>query len=430
LKRLIDKIDTTLAFQIFQISRFGTWLVISFFLVKFLPEQSIIGEFEYSLFLLSLVSFFWNIGLKNALVNYYSKSLQQEISLSIVFYLLFFAGLCTAIGIGLYASYSDVDYIHDNRFILIFLFLFFGLSTLPEYILLLRKRSLHLVVYGIVIHGLLLFVMVTALLTKPKLELLLMVYTFWMLIKVVYTVWLLKGTGYQSITQKGIFDFIGYSLPFMFYIVMNKGMEFVDGLIVRQFFPLDVFPVYRYGAKEFPISLILFSALATASIPLYIKSGRKSLIVLRNKVKVLIFILFPIIAVLLIISPFLFKAVYNELYLDSAKIFNIHLLIIFSRVWLPQVVLVAKEYMKQLIFFSGIEIIINISLSIVFIQSYGLLGIAYGTLIAYLIHKSLLVLYLNIKEGIIPSEYMPIPIYTVFSVILFAIFVISQNFLF
>lgn len=426
---MLLKTDTTFSFQIFQLSRFGTWLLISFILVKFLSIQQIIAEFEYSLFLLGLASFFWNIGLKNALLNHFSKSPDPEKSIKTTFYLLLLGGFCTALAMGFFAFLSDLELMLQNRSIYMFLFLVFGVSTMPEYILLLRKQTAALRNFGFIIHGILFFLICIAVHYKAGLSSLLMVYGGWLLLKASYAYWLImKNAAARFSVSEGL-AFFNYSLPFMFYIAISNAMEFIDGIIVKQYFPIEDFPIYRYGARELPISLILFSALVTASIPLFIQNGKESLHEVKSRIRNLIMILFPVTAVLILLSPFLFRFFYNELYLESAEIFRIHLLIILSRAWVPQIILISKEYMKQLMFISIIEIIINISFSIYLMNIMGLRGIAYGTLIAYIVHKFILIVYLNLKEKIKPQDYMPIKTYASFSLLLIMIFLISKQLL-
>ena len=111
---------------------------------------------------------------------------------------------------------------------------------------------------------------------------------------------------------------------------------------------------------------------------------------------------------------------------DSATIFNIYLLIIISRLLLPQTLLNGLQISKPIMIAALLELIVNVSLSLILVQFYGIAGIAYATFIAYLFEKIYLSVVVKNKLKVGVSEYIPIKIYSIYSFTILVIFVIVE----
>lgn len=55
----------------------------------------------------------------------------------------------------------------------------------------------------------------------------------------------------------------------------------------------------------------------------------------------------------------------------------------------------------------GLELAVNFGLSILFVHQFGLVGIAFATVIASVLDKLVLMLWLKYSEGISPTNYWP-----------------------
>ena len=73
--------------------------------------------------------------------------------------------------------------------------------------------------------------------------------------------------------------------------------------------------------------------------------------------------------------------------MSTPSIFNVFLLVIISRLIFPQTILIAFGKTKMVLLISVLETILNIILSVIFVQYFGLIGIAFGTFLAYLFEK-------------------------------------------
>ncbi len=56
---------------------------------------------------------------------------------------------------------------------------------------------------------------------------------------------------------------------------------------------------------------------------------------------------------------------------------------------------------------AGLELSVNFGLSILFVHQFGLVGIAFATVIASILDKLVLMVWLKSSEGILPTSYWP-----------------------
>ena len=75
---------------------------------------------------------------------------------------------------------------------------------------------------------------------------------------------------------------------------------------------------------------------------------------------------------------------------------------------------------------SFLEIVVNVGLSLWFVQLWGLPGVAYGTVCAYLFEKLFLMIFVKKNFNIHLSEYLNVKQHLVYSLLLSALFVIIE----
>src|SRR5690606_32838328 len=105
-----------------------------------------------------------------------------------------------------------------------------------------------------------------------------------------------------------------------------------------------------------------------------------------------------------------FPIIFNPKFAESATIFNIYLLIIISRLLLPQTLLNGLQITKPIIIAALMELILNVSLSLILVKYFGINGIAFGTFIAYLFEKIYLTVQVKRKLQVSLYEYIPVKI--------------------
>ena len=79
-------------------------------------------------------------------------------------------------------------------------------------------------------------------------------------------------------------------------------------------------------------------------------------------------------------------------------------------------------------FAAFIEMLINIAFSLILLQYFGLMGVAYGTIIAYFSEKLILLFYSYYILKIKPKDYIPITLLTAYSVILIICYFIVEKY--
>jgi O-antigen/teichoic acid export membrane protein len=211
----------------------------------------------------------------------------------------------------------------------------------------------------------------------------------------------------------------------MFSILLAGSMEYINSYIVEHYFENE-FAMFRYGARELPIFLILANSMSnvySGEIAKFNQQGmlREGLQKFKHASQKLMRWLFPGTILLMFLSPYMFKYVYNDELMEGYKIFNIYLLLIVSRMIFPQTVIMG--IMKSRIFYliSSNYLIINCLLSFWFIYLFGITGIAYATAISYLFEKIMLAIYCKM-EGISFKEYTPVGEYVLYSAITVGMF--------
>jgi len=222
------------------------------------------------------------------------------------------------------------------------------------------------------------------------------------------------------IPPKFAFRFLKLSLPLTFAAALSNSAPMIDGIIVRQLFSDEDFAIFIYGAREFPLFILMATALSETLV-LHLKMNGE-LNMLKNKSIKLMGFIIPIAFGLLLSSHFLFQFFFNSDFIKAAKIFDIYLLLVIPRMLFPQVILLANQKRKQILGISVIEFIANISLSLILAPIWGLEGIAWATFIAFSIDKVLLIFY-NIFTGIKVKNWLPLKQWLLFSVSLSLAFI-------
>ncbi|NNC95560.1 MAG: oligosaccharide flippase family protein [Chitinophagales bacterium] len=409
--------STTTALQFYQLSRYGSFLLISVLLVKFGLPQDVIGKYETFLFIAGIVSFFWIGGLLNTSLSIYpEKEDKGKFLFNLIFSLSFINGLaCSAVFFYFHFSGDFFPYIN----ILIPYIFLNNLSFLVEYVYLMKKNSTRLFIYSILIHSALLFLVCLCLFTVAgDLRVL-----FWSL--VIYAAlkcsWLLLQVWPLMRFQldlKEISYLWKYATPLILSMLLAGSGEYIDGLIIKYYFNDSAFAIFRYGAKELPLVLLVANSFSTSTIPKVAENLEHSLPYIKRNSYLLIHLLFPISIILIACSDWLYVFVFDDEFLQSASLFRIYILLVIFRLMFPQTILIGLKKTKVLMSISAIEILLNVSLSLYFVQFWGLRGIAIATVIAYFADKVISAGYVYFTLNINPRKYIPMKTLSFYTFIL------------
>jgi len=425
--------------QIYQFLRFGTFFLVSILLAKITFSRFtsgfgtlLLSKHEMLMLLSSSLTFFWVSSITNTLIPFYhaSDEIKQKRILFNTFVVLtifsLVAGIITAV-VGYYKHPKDAD-----LYQMFALVVFLNTPTyMADYIFYLKGKYKSLMIWGGLTFGAHILLLCLPIYMKQTLNLAINLLVILSLIKFNYTLILLMKYSIISFHTRLILEFMKKVLPFLFSILLAGSMDYINSYIVEYYFsPVD-FAIFRYGAKELPIFLILANSLSniySGEIANYNKNGNlaEGLAKLKASSTKLMRWLFPTTIVFILISKYFFEIAYNQDLVQGYKIFNIYLLLIISRMLFPQTVVMGL--MKNRIFYlvSTNYLILNCILSFWFIGIWGIEGIAYATVISFMVEKILLVVYCKM-EGVDLRKYTSIGEYLIYATLTLVAFFLNLN---
>jgi len=436
-------IDNISGLQAVQLLRFVTFLIISIVFTKSHLSRAQIGNWELFLFIASLLSFFWVSGIIQSLLTLFNRNRtfredgetegRKSPEIFNAFLLIsFFSVLVFAMAIPvkaiLSASSSDPEIPYAN--LLLLYILVSNPVTLIEYIYLLNKRPHRVLQYGIYTYGAqLLFVLAPVLAGFDEKS------AIWGLFAItgVRWVWLIILLRRYTLLKVS-YDFIGEHLkvgmPLILTFLISGSAQYIDGIIVSAHYSdPGVFAMYRYGAKEFPLVLLLANGLSNALLPRFsTREGmREALVTLRQKSDRLIKYLFPISIATMFVARWVYPRLFTPEFARSADVFMIYLLLIIPRLVFPQTIVIGRRKTNVILITAAVEIAVNIPLSLMLIRPYGVVGVALATFMVYFLEKLFLIYYVWKKMKIRPAEYIPVASWLLWSALLIVLFILIDH---
>lgn len=436
-------IDNISGLQAVQLLRFITFLIISIVFTKSHLSRTQIGNWELFLFISSLLSFFWVSGIIQSLLTLYSRNRtfredgetegRKSPELFNAFLLItFFSVLVFTMGIPvkiiLASSQMEPGIPYAN--LLLLYILVSNPVTLIEYIYLLNKRPHRIIQYGIYTYSAqLLFVLAPVVAGFDEKS------AIWGLfaITAIRWVWLIILL-HRYTLPKISFDFIREHLrigmPLILTFLISGSAQYIDGIIISaRYADPGVFAMYRYGAKEFPLVLLLANGLSNALLPLFsTRDGmRGALVTLRHRSARLINYLFPISIATMLVARWVYPRLFTPEFTRSADVFMIYLLLIIPRLVFPQTIVIGRRKTRIILIVAAVEIAVNVPLSLLLIRPYGVVGVALATFIVYSLEKVYLIWYVWKKMKIRPAEYIPVASWLIWSALLVLLFVLIDH---
>jgi O-antigen/teichoic acid export membrane protein len=409
------------AIQLFQLFRFAAVFLTGVILAQKGFSSEEISKYETFLFITYAATFFWLSGITNSFLALFPKSAENDKRG------LFFntAILLTAVAIissMFIAGLAKGGIIHSPYLKLIVIYIILSIpSYLNEYILLMLERNKQLLIYGIASFVLHVLLVLAAVFIHGQ-----MVWVLWSLVamavvKMLFLFFLLMKYSSFSFNLQQIKLLGSSSLPLAFSYLLSGSSEVIDGFLVKKYYSESDFAIFRYGARELPIVLLMANAFSSAAIPVVAKNMDEGLELIRVNSLKLFNAFFPITILLMFFSKQIFTIVFNAEFAQGAFIFNIYLLLIVSRLLFPQTVLNGLGKNSFLVVSAFLEVIVNVVASMLLMNKFGISGIAMGTVVAHLFDKLLLIGYCKLKLNIEPERYISVFQHFFFSFMLFVI---------
>lgn len=424
--------------------RFTVFLIISIVFTKSHLTRAEIGSWEMFLFIAGLISFFWVTGVIQSLLPLYhrnktyhkigdngqgkSPEIFNAFILLCLFSLLFF-------GIGHTIKYNfSVFKFSGNVPYLNLLLLYLLLSNpvcLIEYIYLLNNRSYRIFQYGVYTFSFQLIIIILPVLLGKEI-----IWSIYGLLVVTAGRWvwlliLLRRYSEMKISLDFMKEHLYLAFPLILTSLISGSAQYTDGVIISAVYrDPGWFAWFRYGAKEFPLVLMLANGLSNAMLPEFSTRARmkESLAKIRAKSRKLMHLCFPATMLVMMFARWIYPRMFTPEFQKSADVFLIYSLLVIPRLVFPQTVIVGRKKTHITLISSLLELALNIPLSLLMIKmGKNIVGVALATFIVYMLGKIFLTGYLWIKMKIKPSEYIPLKIYTLYSILLILLFVLIDH---
>lgn len=437
-------IDNITGLQLFQLMKPVIFLIISVVFTKSHLTRAEIGQWEMFMFLAGLVTFFWVTGIIQSLLPLYHRNktfhkignsgFAKSPEIYNAFLLLCFFSIVIFL-IGHIVKYNfSVFHISGNApyiNLLLFYILISSPVCLIEYIYLLNNRAHRIFQYGFqTFFAQLLMIIVPIILGKD------ITWSIWGLIVISLIRWiwliiLLRRYSEMTISVSFMKEHLYLAAPLILTSLISGSAQYTDGVIVSAVYrDPSMFAWFRYGAKEFPLVLMLANGLSSAMLPEFStrERMRESFAKIKAKSKKLMHLLFPTVMVVMLFTRWFYPRLFNPDFQKSADVFLVYSLLIIPRLVFPQTIIVGRKKTHISLIAAILELIINIPLSLLMIKwGYNIVGVALSTFIVYTIGKAFLVGYLWLKMNIKPSEYIPIKVYTLYSVLTSVLFILIDH---
>lgn len=195
--------------------------------------------------------------------------------------------------------------------------------------------------------------------------------------------------------------------PLMAYASVGALVTAFDPWFVNYWYAGDevVFARFRYGARELPLLAAIVNGSLVVVLPRLTEAPAAGLDLLKATSRRLMHWVFSGAILVLLTVNWWWTLVFTEAFADSLPLFRAYLFVVASRLIFPVPVLTARGHTRLLMVFGGLELVLNVGLSLLLASRFGLLGIVWATVIAYLMDKLALMAYLKYRTGIGPRRY-------------------------
>ncbi len=385
------------AWQAYIFMRFLMMLSLGICLAKLGFSKTYIALFETFLLIMVAGSSFWVNGCFQTLAG---ENFKGKASLRTIFWSMTgYAGLVSLLFYGLHSwifSFWHVEESGEITFWICLWFLTYPVSLLLEYAWMIEKKSSLLWFSVFCLQPLIpIFLIGSAYTGNP--EAMVRGFVFLGLLRWLLLVGYVQPWKEKPTWQKG-------TLPLLLVGILTGYAPHIDAGIVRRFVP-DQLAIFQYGAKELPLSVMLMAALSEAVAPFV--RVKEDLSAVRQRVKKYMWPLFILSLGLMWMAPFLFRTVFSPDFAEAAGIFQIFLLLLIPRLWMPQVWFLGTGQRKKILWAAGIDTFLNVTVSLALFPFFGIHGLAWGTVVAFSVEKIVLALWLR-KEGIDLDQLIPL----------------------
>jgi O-antigen/teichoic acid export membrane protein len=308
------------------------------------------------------------------------------------------------------------------------LFLFLHLPTLlNETLYLLLKKPWELFAYGVLSFGLQVLVVLLPAFWAWGLEAIVQGLLALALLKALWLLGILGRFGTWGWDGNLMQQWWRASAYLMVYAAISGLIVVSNAWMVNWYYGGDArqFALFRYGARELPLSLALVTGLNTVIVPRVVENLATALPEIRRRSTRLMHFLFPFSALLLLSSQWWFTWVFNAEFLESRPVFNTYLLLVVSRVVFSFPILNAFQDRRIAIMGALSEALFNVVLIAIFLPLWGILGVAIANFFSYALEKAIYCWHLQRRYQISVSAYLQVPLWGMYTLALIFLWVLQ-----
>lgn len=405
--------------QVFQLLRLGSVVLTSILLAKSGIGLEAIGAYEALLYVGSVVAFFWANGLLQGIPTVHARLDASErpvfwFNLFLLFFAIAFV-LCAAVWLGRAWALPALTGLEQVCCVEWFcLYLFFQLATLPvEHLYLLLGRPRALVGWGAASFGLYAVAVAAPVYAGYGLEGGLQALAALGALRFLWAVGLLTRHAAAQWRPDLLRRYVTFSLPLMLNLLVGSLVLLFDAWLVGWHFnDAEVFALFRYGSREFPWATALATGLGTAMTAHLAARPDTGLAELKGQSRRLFHRVFPLTIALLFLSGWLFPVVFSPAFAAAAPLFNIYLLLTASRVLLPNAVVLAHGHARAILAVGLVELILKVALGLLFVQAWGLAGVAWSAVAVFFWEKIGLIWYIEKRLRVRTTDWLDVRLYT------------------
>ncbi len=399
--------------QVAQLSRQGVAVLVAVALAQSPIPASEIGHYEQLQYVAYLLSFAWTTGLLQSLLAVYGGQEERRQKSLLFWAALAFLALSIAVLLPIWLQPAELIQILTGSTSLSYLFLFSGYlighwpSLLVEYIYNLKEQGRSLIWFALISNGLFLVAVVVPPYIGYSLEESFRLLIGLGLLKFGWLLRLLYKYSYWQWEPEVLRKWVQTAAPLILYALLGAlSMSFDPWFVGQRFDGASVpFAIYRYGSRELPLVGALTVGIFQGVLPRFSRQPETALEELRRASVRLMHLLFPVSIVLLLTSRWWFRWVFTEAFADSIPIFNTFLLITISRMVFATVPIIGLQRSNAMPFLILLSLGGNALFSYLLFPYFGLLGIAWGTVLAFSLEKWGMILYLRSRLQIRLGQY-------------------------
>lgn len=420
LKSLNLLLSPTLSLAALQILRTGSLILIPIIIAKLRSKPQYLFDYESIMLQISSFSFFLQIGGTQILFQDFHQQISPTEQQSIL-NRFFSQHLFLAITICVLFFLLQVLHFTPSTLIIAAIIFLTNLNYALEFIWLIQGKKSKALLFSAGHHSLWIIGTFFCIEQQNSYAMLLV----WLGLHIIRTLVMIFSLNlrWSPFPPSSLKNILTMSIKALF----SAGAEYLNFWFVKAFFSPEQFVLYRLGARELPFTNMFASSLSNTLLNT-MQNQNYHPNAIKNRITKLLHLNFAFTFAFLIAAPCLYKFLYNEQFLEAARIFQTFLMINIGRTLLFDFFLLYKQQHRFFLFTSITEnLLIALNAFCILYWELPMIYFAFSIVMTFFIEKAML--YLRLRSlGVKVSEFYPIKLWGIYAVLLVGVFVMVYSF--